>query len=483
MKLKSFTLLALVAVLALGCAEDERSPQSANPIAGIDSNSEAVDFQRLTAEDEALWSSTSAVVDPEAADFLAKRSDDDHDDVDDHHGVPRSARSYEVTVENLTVATGPGASQPLSPPVFASHNRSMRMFHVGRAASEELAAIAQDADGSGMLDLLGSSDAVHDFGQGGGVILPGSSDSFEVETLAGARRLSVAFMLVNTNDGFSGLDSIRLPRHGSAVVDVYAYDAGSEVNSELAADIPGPCCGSPGMGTPSHERIHLHEGIRGDADLDAATYGWNGPVARITIRRLEPAYSVRLENLTPATGAGSSQVFSPPVIATHARGMHMFRVGHKASMGMTKIAEDAINGPMVARFSSSPRVLDVQEGGGVIVPGAYDEYVVETAPGFRRLSMGFMLVNTNDGFSGVDSFFLPRGGRRSHTFRAYDAGSEKNTELATDIPGPCCGSPEMGTPTEERIRRHRGILGVGDLDPDVYGWDGAVMKLTITRIR
>jgi hypothetical protein len=40
----------------------------------------------------------------------------------------------------------------------------------------------------------------------------------------------------------------------------------------------------------------------------------------------------------------------------------------------------------------------------------------------------------------------------------------------------------MGNSTNEKITHHAGILGVGDLSPSVYGWNGPVAKLTITRV-
>ena len=68
---------------------------------------------------------------------------------------------------------------------------------------------------------------------------------------------------------------------------VYAYDAGSEVNSESELEIPGPCCGNPGMGADEGGYIMMHQGISGDGDLDPATYGWEGAVARVTVQRVD----------------------------------------------------------------------------------------------------------------------------------------------------------------------------------------------------
>ena len=44
------------------------------------------------------------------------------------------------------------------------------------------------------------------------------------------------------------------------------------------------------------------------------------------------------------------------------------------------------------------------------------------------------------------------------------------------------GHPFEGIPEHRRIRFHRGIQGIGDLDPSVYEWDEPVAKLTITRV-
>jgi hypothetical protein len=86
-------------------------------------------------------------------------------------------------------------------------------------------------------------------------------------------------MLVNTNDAFTGLDSLRVHGKG-AVIDAIAYDAGSERNNKLAAFIPGPCCNKPFVRDPEGALIRPHDGITGIGDLDPAVYGWPEPAAR-----------------------------------------------------------------------------------------------------------------------------------------------------------------------------------------------------------
>jgi len=93
-------------------------------------------------------------------------------------------------------------------------------------------------------------------------------------------------MLVNTNDAFTGLDSRQLVGQG-AVLYKMAYDAGSERNNELKGYIPGPCCGNPFVRDPEGELIRMHPGITGVGELDPAVYGWTGPVAKITIERVD----------------------------------------------------------------------------------------------------------------------------------------------------------------------------------------------------
>jgi len=193
-------------------------------------------------------------------------------------------------------------------------------------------------------------------------------------------------------------------------------------------------------------------------------------------------YEITLENLTPATGAGASQPLSPPVFATHAPSFRLFHLDGYASDELRQVAEDAVNDPLVTRLESSERVFETTTGDAVILPGDMATYTIDAKIGFHKLTLVSMLVNTNDGFTGVNKLNLQRQGSKTFYLRAFDAGTEENTELESDIPGPCCGSHGVRVPTHQRIRFHQGILGVGDLHPAVYDWDGPVAKLTVTRI-
>jgi hypothetical protein len=113
------------------------------------------------------------------------------------------------------------------------------------------------------------------------------------------KRLSFVSMLICTNDGFTGIDGIKLPsKVGRATtVETNGYDAGTEVNTEDYADIVPPCqaligdsSGEPGTGVSNPALaeggvIAHHTGIEGGSDLEPALHGWTDPVARVTVER------------------------------------------------------------------------------------------------------------------------------------------------------------------------------------------------------
>ncbi len=191
-----------------------------------------------------------------------------------------SAQTYEIRITNLT------RGQIMSPAVIATHSNRVRMFKVGKKASAGLAALAEDADASGLTAALDDAGAeVTEWVMAAGPLLPGATQSVEI-TIADGDFLSLASMLVTTNDAFAGLDSYDLSTlAGRRHFTIPAYDAGSEANNESCAKIPGPPCGSGGARARSDREgfVHIHAGIRGDGDLPKMTYDWRNPVMRVEI--------------------------------------------------------------------------------------------------------------------------------------------------------------------------------------------------------
>lgn len=189
---------------------------------------------------------------------------------------------YFVEIVNLT------PRQHFTPMLVATHNASAAIFNLGMPASPELQTLAEGGDVAPLTALLNTSANVMDVQTAAGLHGPGGTTSVTVMGGAGFDRVSVAAMLIPTNDAFVGLDT-ALPAAGEMkVVYAYAYDAGTETNDELCASIPGPSypeCNGPGAGgSPGNGEgpIVIHSGIRGHGDFDADR-DWKNPVAQIRI--------------------------------------------------------------------------------------------------------------------------------------------------------------------------------------------------------
>jgi len=216
------------------------------------------------------------------------------------------AREFEVTVTNLT------EGQPLTPPVIASHRGRHQVFEVGQPASVGVREIAENGNSAPLLAQLAADpfDRITAFAESGGGPLvpagtPGSAmfaDKVTMTIRGKARdRLSWVSMLICTNDGMTGVDSLRLPqkRGKPTRARTDGYDAHTEVNTEDYADIVPPCqaligdtSGEPGTGVSNPALaeggvISHHDGIDGTLDdLDAGIHGWSDPVARIRVERI-----------------------------------------------------------------------------------------------------------------------------------------------------------------------------------------------------
>ena len=210
-------------------------------------------------------------------------------------------RTYSVTITNLT----PG--QPLTPPLVATHKSSVRLFAGGQPASEGLKEIAENGNLEPLMATLGADPNVSDLAVAGAgdppPLMPGQTVTFEIQAEPGFRFLSYASMFICTNDGFTG-DRVYMPiRIGRPVsTPTFAFDAGTEMNTEQFADIVPPCpaltgveSSVPGTGTSNPALaeggvITRHAGVTttsGSDTLLASVHGWTPqvPVAVMTVTR------------------------------------------------------------------------------------------------------------------------------------------------------------------------------------------------------
>lgn len=197
-------------------------------------------------------------------------------------------REYAVTITNIT------SGQSFTPVIVATHTSGVNFFELGAAPSQDLADLAEGGATGGlqaMLDgMTGDVMATATSGttpDGNPLIDPGESVTVMISGSRHFDRLSLAGMLLPSNDSFVAVDSMSLPYRSSGSL-ALAYDAGSEVNDELCANIPGPHCGgapfSPGL---AEGYVHISRGISGEGDLAASDYDWRNPVARITVVRVK----------------------------------------------------------------------------------------------------------------------------------------------------------------------------------------------------
>jgi len=206
----------------------------------------------------------------------------------------QDGRQYEVTVTNLT------RGQQFTPILAATHKEGVNLFALGSPASSQLETLAEEGNTGPLAALLSSMPEVKDVVSSpapppaSNLIDPGESVILTVQTGGGFNHISIAAMLIPTNDGFFALNGVEGPR-GNQTLTLFspAYDAGTEVNNELCASIPGPFfseCGGPGGGamTAGGEEgyVHIHAGIHGIGNLVTANRDWRNPVAKITIRRV-----------------------------------------------------------------------------------------------------------------------------------------------------------------------------------------------------
>ncbi|MCL1068638.1 spondin domain-containing protein [Shewanella olleyana] len=219
-------------------------------------------------------------------------SDDDDDSPAPEPVTPTTPvavmQTYTVTVTNLT------ANQPMSPIAIASHSADVMLWQAGEAANVALEKIAEGGDAADVAAIEGVNSTV----SGAGILMPGMSETITV-TLdeADVANLTVATMLVNTNDAFTGLNSYditMLAVDESVSMRGMVYDAGTEANSEAKGTMPGPADGGEGYNSERDDVdfVHIHPGVitMYDGLMDSVltpSHRFDNPAVAISISRTE----------------------------------------------------------------------------------------------------------------------------------------------------------------------------------------------------
>ena len=206
---------------------------------------------------------------------------------------------YDVTITNLSY------SQPFSPLAAVLHGNDYQPWQLGEAASAGLENLAESGDNSGFLQEATEMSWAQQSSTG--VLLPSNQATLQLMAMVNDEdkaqlQLSLATMLVNTNDAFTGINSLDLSSlaEGEQVQhDLYIYDAGTEANSEAVGTIPGPADGGEGYNAARDDvnYVAMHPGVVGRDHMGEAqavspsvlssAHTFDQPIARLTVRRTQ----------------------------------------------------------------------------------------------------------------------------------------------------------------------------------------------------
>jgi hypothetical protein len=187
---------------------------------------------------------------------------------------------YAITVTNAS------AHHVLTPPLVVAHKRHFSLFTLGTEASEGLGTLAETGDPSILQAESEDTGMTFSTAVGSGLIFPGTSLTIEIMAPKYAQ-FSLASMLAGTNDAFIGIKSLNRKTYGPQVP--WVLDAGTEMNNEDCAYVPGPPCndGSNLRTETGEGLVTFHNGIHGVGDvISAPDMDWRNGVAIVSIKRV-----------------------------------------------------------------------------------------------------------------------------------------------------------------------------------------------------
>lgn len=204
-------------------------------------------------------------------------------------------------------------------------------------------------------------------------------------------------------------------------------------------------------------------------------------------------WEVEVTNLT------KGQTFTPLFAATTRSGNRFFELGAPASEALSILAEAGNTAPITETFEAlGSRLGEAFTNDGLLAPGETRTFRIAGSYKHRYLSIGAMLIPTNDTFVALQAVRLPVKKRSTKSWFApgYDAGSEVNDQDCDNIPGPRCGgagvSEEPTEGDEGFVHVGNGFHDLGDIDeadeseilgPFTYDWRNPVARVTARRVR
>ncbi|SFC82320.1 spondin domain-containing protein [Pseudoalteromonas denitrificans] len=206
---------------------------------------------------------------------------------------------------------------------------------------------------------------------------------------------------------------------------------------------------------------------------------------------------IKIKNLTQGI------YYTPILIAAHPDTNHLFESGMTASTELQMMAEGGNISGLSSMLDTYSANKVENPAAGLLAPGQSAMTMLETTDGNTMLSITAMMLPTNDGFVGLDSWKIPtEAGTYTILLNAYDAGTEANNELILEgsgapgmlgipaAPGMGAGTNGSSVTSDEAnpmVHIHRGSLGdddmaggKSDLNNTVHRWLNPVAKVIVT---
>lgn len=207
--------------------------------------------------------------------------------------------------------------------------------------------------------------------------------------------------------------------------------------------------------------------------------------------------TIEIQNLT------HSLYFTPVAVVAHTSDTSLFKLGNSASTELQMMAEGGSLDGITTLASAIGADTLIDPAGGLLSPTAKATGDFSSADDNLRLSVVAMILPSNDGFIGLDSWLIPsETGTYTLYLNAYDAGTEANDELrgsgtpgmpGMPVPPPLepllgtGGSGVAGPDSNASVHIHRGNIGddsigggISDVVNNVHRWLNPVAKVTVT---
>jgi len=202
--------------------------------------------------------------------------------------------TYQITVSNLT------NGQPLTPLGVVIHEAAYMPWQLGTPVSVGLETLAESGNPAVFLSEADASAAVKmSASSSNGPFGPGAAEMVSLSVdYSTDLQLTVAAMLANTNDAFTGVrnwDIGGLAVGESTTIMTRVFDAGTEANTESADSMPGPAAMGEGFNADRSadlNRLTIHGGVVTTADgLTTSalneSHRWLGLAAKVVVTRMQ----------------------------------------------------------------------------------------------------------------------------------------------------------------------------------------------------